>query len=248
MATNRLPVPGWAPSPKTRNGADLAVDPTLAGSWTPKGTWRPGVSMPVPRSSCEHSRSASIRPALAPAPVPSGAEIDREDQLPAARRFRDRMSSTCTSSGFRLARRLCEILGSSRQIRPFRSCALAASTVWDLVCTRTNLCAFRFSSLHHAASRHRVSAVPKSLLPRRSFDLCLGRANPRFDVLKVRAATDSGKRGTVQLSTFSLNASGQRWITQRFVAETPIYPRSRWPSRRSRSALSLMKPAASCWS
>jgi hypothetical protein len=76
-------------SPRKRNGADLAVDPTLAGSWTPKGTWRPGVSMPVPRSSCEHSRSASIRPALAPAPAPSGAEIDREDQLPAARRFRD---------------------------------------------------------------------------------------------------------------------------------------------------------------
>ena len=90
--------------------------------------------------------------------------------------------------------------------------------------------------------RHRVSAVPKSLLPRRSFDLCLGRANPRFDGLKVRAATDSGKRGTVHLSTFGLNASGQRWITQRFVAETPIYPRSRWPSSRSRPLFS--DPAA----
>ena len=32
---------------KKRNGADLAVDPTLAGSWAPRGTWRPGVSMPV---------------------------------------------------------------------------------------------------------------------------------------------------------------------------------------------------------
>jgi hypothetical protein len=30
-----------------------------------------------------------VSPALAPAPVPSGAEIDREDQFPAARRFRD---------------------------------------------------------------------------------------------------------------------------------------------------------------
>ena len=38
-----------------------------------------------------------------------------------------------------------------RQTRPFRLCALAASTVWDLVRTRTNLGAFRFSSLHRAA-------------------------------------------------------------------------------------------------
>ena len=151
MATNRLPVPGWAPSPKTRNGADLAVDPTLAGSWTPKGTWRPGVSMPVPRSSCEHSRSASIRPALAPAPVPSGAEIDREDQLPAARRFRDRMSSTCTSSGFRLARRLCEILGSSRQsgLSDFAPSWLQRSGIW-IAPGRT----FARSASHPSTTRH----------------------------------------------------------------------------------------------
>ena len=71
------------------------------------------------------------------------------------------------------------------------------------------------SSLHRAASRRRIEAVPKSLLPRRPFGLCLGRANPRLDVWKVRLAADSGKRGTVQLSTFRQNASGQEWITQR---------------------------------
>ena len=136
----------------------------------------------------------------------------------------------------------------SRQTRPFRLCALAASTVWDLVRTRTNLGAFRFSSLHRAASRRRVVTVPKSLLPRRPFGLCLGRANPRLDDWKVRRLADSGKRGTVQLSTFRLNASGQRWITQRFVAEWPDYARSRCPSSLRRRALSLMNPAASCWS
>jgi len=107
---------------------------------------------------------------------------------------------------------------------------------------------FRFSSLHRAASRRRVVTVPKSLLLRRPFGLCLGRANPRLDDWKVRRATDSGKRGTVQLSTFRLNASGQHWITQRFVADWVDYPRSRCPRSLNRSALSLMKPAASCWS
>ena len=69
-----------------------------------------------------------------------------------------------------------------------------------------------------AASRRRVEAVPKSLLPRRLFSLCLGRANPRLDDWKVRGAADSGKRGNVQLSTFGLNTSGQQWITQQFAA------------------------------
>ena len=107
---------------------------------------------------------------------------------------------------------------------------------------------FRFSSLHHAASRRRVDPVPKSLLPRRPFGLCLGRANPRLDDWKVRRATDSGNSGTAQLSTFRLNASGQHWITQRFVADRADYPRSRCARSRNRRALSLMKPAASCWS
>jgi hypothetical protein len=39
---------------------------------------------------------ASVSPALAPVPVPSGAGIDREDLSLAARRFRDRISSTWT--------------------------------------------------------------------------------------------------------------------------------------------------------
>src|SRR5690606_23268829 len=81
------------------------------------------------------------------------------------------------------------------------------------------------SSLHRAASRRRVEPVPKSLLPRRPFGLCPGRANPRLDVWKVPLATDSGKRGTVQLSTFRRNASGQEWITQRFGAIAENYPR-----------------------
>jgi hypothetical protein len=108
------------------------------------------------------------------------------------------------------------------------------------------------SFLHRAAFRRRLEAVPKSLLRRRPFGLCLGRANPRLDVWKMRGAADSGKRGTVQLSTFGQNASGQGWITQRLAAEAAAYPRSRRESRcassRSRSALSLMNPAASCWS
>ena len=105
---------------------------------------------------------------------------------------------------------------------------------------------FRVSSLHHAASRRRVEAVPKSLLVRRLFSLCFRRANPRLDVWKVRGAADSGKRGTAQLSTFCLNASGQRWITQRLVAKCADYPLSRCASSLSRRALSLMKPCASC--
>jgi hypothetical protein len=96
--------------------------------------------------------------------------------------------------------------------------------------------------------RHRVEPVPKSLPPRRPFSLCLGRANPRLDVWKMRVPTDSGNSATGRLSTSHLNVSGQEWITQRFTAESASYPRSRWPSSRKRSALSLIKPAASCWS
>jgi hypothetical protein len=133
-----------------RNGADLAVDPTLAGSWAPKGTWRPGVSMPVPRSSCEHSRSASNRPALAPAPVPSGAEIDREDQLPAARRFRDLL----VGLGL-IAVSLCpktpRNLGTRPAIRPsdFAPSRLQRSKIW-IAPGRT----FALSSSHSSTARH----------------------------------------------------------------------------------------------
>ena len=80
------------------------------------------------------------------------------------------------------------------------------------------------------------------------WSLCFGRANPRLDVWKMRRSADSGNSATGQLSTSRLNVSGQGWITQRLGAESASYPRSRCASSRKRRALSLMKPAASCWS
>ena len=157
-------------------------------------------------------------------------------------------SSTWASNGFRFARRLCEILGTRPAnpalpiLRPRSFNGLGFGLHQD-----EPLCAPLLIPPPRGF-RHRVEAVPKSLLPRRPFGLCLGRANPRLDDLKVQRATDSGKRAIVHLSTSRLNASGQQWITQRFVAEWAAYPRSRCASRRSRSALSLMKPCASCWS
>src|SRR5690606_10998426 len=134
------------------------------------------------------------RPALAPVPGPSGAEQATRTcpYRPAAPRL---VSSAWASNGARLPEGAANASAPGRQFRPVRLCALAASTVWDLVCPRTNLWTFRFTSLHRAASRRRVEAVPKSLPSRRPFGLCLGRANPRFDMWKVRRAADSGKRG-----------------------------------------------------
>ena len=247
----RVGAVGHVAAPQKRNGADLAVDPTLAGSWAPRGTWRPGVSMPVPRSSCEHSRSASNRPALAPAPVPSGAEINREDQLPAARRFRDLLVDLDLIAAFALPEGSTKSSAPGRQsglptLRPRSFNGLGFGPHQD-----EPLC-FPLPIPPPRGFRHRVEAVPKSLLRRRPFGLCLGRANPRLDDLKVQRATDSGKRAIVHLSTSRPNASGQEWITQRFVAARAAYPRSRpeslWARSRSRSALSLMKPCASCWS
>jgi hypothetical protein len=61
--------------------------------------------------------TASNRPALAPAPVPSGARIDREDQsLPPG--GSETFSSTWASNGFHFARKLCEILGTKPAIKP----------------------------------------------------------------------------------------------------------------------------------
>ena len=54
------------------------------------------------------------RPALAPAPVPSGAEINREDQLPAARRFRDLLVGLGLER-FRFVRRRCVTSAPGRQ-------------------------------------------------------------------------------------------------------------------------------------
>jgi hypothetical protein len=76
----------------------------------------------------------------------------------------------------------------------------------------------------------------------RSGSLC------RLDVWKMRRATDSGNGGTGQLSTFARIASGQGWITQLLAATRRNYRWSRCARSRKRSALSLMKPAASCWS
>ena len=190
------------------------------------------------------------RPALAPAPVPSGAEINREDQLPAARRFRDLLVGLGLER-FRFVRRRCVTSAPGRQsglptLRPRGFNGLGFGLLQDEPLSVPLLIP------PPRGFRHRVDPVPKSLLPRRPFGLCLGRANPRLDDWKVRRATDSGNSGTAQLSTFRLNASGQRWITQRFVADWANYPRSRpeslWARSRSRRALSLMKPAASCWS
>jgi hypothetical protein len=71
--------------------------------------------------------------------------------FPTARRFRDRCRRPGSQTALALPGGSANSSTPSRQMRPFRLCALVASTVWDLDCTRTNLCAFRFSSLHHAA-------------------------------------------------------------------------------------------------
>ena len=74
--------------------------------------------------------------------------------------------------------------------------------------------------------RRRVDPVPKSPLRRRPFGLCLEGANPRFDVWMMRCRIDSGNCEPADLSTFGSFASGQGWITQRFVASRTVYPRS----------------------
>ena len=134
------------------------------------------------------------------------------------------------------------------EVRPVRLCALAASSSPGSGSLQDKSCRSPRLVPRPRGIRRRVDPVPKSPLPRRPFGLCLGRANPRLDDWKVQRATDSGKRGTVHLSTWRLNASGQEWITQQLGAERRDYPLSRCESSRKRSALSLMKPAASCWS
>jgi len=162
--------------------------------------------------------------------------------FPTARQFRDRGFDQGFKQ-FRITRRLC---GSSAKF--------GNSDLADFAPSRLQRFEIRWpessaiSSLHRAASRRRVEAVPKSLLPRRPFGLCLGRANPRLDVWKMRRTGESGNRNPGELSTFVRMASGQGWITQRLAAESAAYPLSRCASSRSRRALSLMKPAASCWS
>jgi hypothetical protein len=236
----------WGVGATTRNGANLAADPTLTGGGS-RGTliaWRldaAGLSLAGPSA-------ASVRPALAPVPVPSGARIgSKAFPLPPGG-----SETVLVDPGLITALAMPEGVTNSsapdRQIRPadFAPSRSQRSEIW-LAPGRT-FERFRVSFLLRAASRHRVEAVPKSLLRRRPFSLCLGRANPRLDVWKLRLATDSGKRGNRQLSTIGANASGQRWISPPLVAGRPGYPRSRWASRRRRRALSLMNPAASFWS
>ena len=102
--------------------------------------------------------------------------------------------------------------------------------------------------LHPAASRRRVegsSKIPSSfrVLPR-PFEEPI----PALDGLKMLAESESGNGKPADLSTFAKIASGQQWITQLPAAIIGTYPRSRLAKRRSRRALSLMKPSASCWS
>jgi hypothetical protein len=133
----------------------------------------PGVSMPDPRSSCEHSRSASNRPALAPAPVPSGAEIDREDRLPAARRFRDRLVGLGLIAAFALPEGAANSSAPGRQsglptLRPRGFNGLGFGRLQDEPLSLPLLIP------PPRGIRRRVETVPKSLLPRQPFGLCLG--------------------------------------------------------------------------
>ena len=191
-------------------------------------------------------KSAYHRPALAPAPVPSELGPIRRS-FPAAWRSRDRSLNPGLERP-RFARGLHQTSAPGRKVRPFRLCALAASTVRDPDRCRTNPVAHLVPFLDRAASRRRVDTVPKSPLRRWPFGLCLEGANPRFDVWMMRCRIDSGNCEPADLSTFGSFASGQEWITQRFGAEPGDYPLSRCESSRKRSAFSLMKPAASCWS
>jgi hypothetical protein len=184
--------------------------------------WRfNAVSVPAPKSV---PKSAYHRPALAPAPVPSELGPIRRS-FPAAWRSRDRSLNPGLEQP-RFARGLHQTSAPGRKVRPT-----------DFAPSRPQRSSIRIapgepgallvSFLRRAASRRRVEAVPKSLLRRRPFGLCLGRANPRLDVWKMRKRSDSGKRGIVQLSTFGPKASGQGWITQRLGADCADYPRSR---------------------
>ena len=134
------------------------------------------------------------------------------------------------------------------EVRPVRLCALAASSSPGSGSLQDKSCRSPRLGPRPRGIRRRVDPVPKSPLRRRPFGLCLEGANPRLDVWKMRCRSDSGNCEPADLSTSGSFASGQGWITQRFGAERGDYPRSRWESSRKRSALSLMKPAASCWS
>lgn len=127
-----------------RNGASLAADPTLTGVWFPPK--REALRLAFQCRSEEwpiiarRSRRRRFRRWLGLAARTS----------PVAWRFRDR-SFDPSLKRFRIARRLCRTSAPGRKFRPFRLCALAASTVRDPDRSRTNPVTRLVSSLGRAA-------------------------------------------------------------------------------------------------
>ena len=170
-----------------------------------------------------------------------GGRMKSEDLVQATRRFRDR------SIGPALQVRQCGALPFCPSRPESPACRLRAFAV-STVCKVRNVPKDdpRLSILHPAASRRRVEGSSKisssfRVLPRPSEEPI-----PALDGLKMLAESESGNGKPVDLSTFARIASGQRWITQLPAVITATYPRSRLAKRRSRKALSLMKPSASC--
>ena len=238
--------------PPKRNGASLAADPTLTGVWSlPKQeALRPAFqcrSVPAPKSQAESGLSSPGARAGAgsvggrcwsrgPARAPDGSETGL---------------SARASNGSTLP------VGSAKPRH-----RAGKSGLYDFAPSRPHRFGIRSVP---GRTRHspRLVPPPRGISPSRrsgsEVPLHSGLAAlvskepvPRLDVWKMRGPDDSGKRASVHLSTFSRNASGQGWITQRFDARRANYPLSRPESlcarSRRRSALSLMKPAASCWS
>ena len=171
-----------------------------------------------------------------------GGRMRSEDLFQTSRRFRDRP----LSQAHQLVRQCgASLLHQSRPASPAcRLCAFAVSTVRELRRPKT----LRLSFLDRAASHRRVKCGSKisssfRVLPRPSEEPI-----PALDSWRMRLSPESGNGEPADLSTFAQIASGQRWITQHPAAKTAGYPRSRLASNLRRSALSLMKPSASCWS
>ena len=163
--------------------------------------------------------------------------------LPAIRRFRDRSFS----QALQLVRQCgASPLHRSRPASPAcRLCAFAVSTAWK---SRQPQGAILASFLHRAAFHCRVECGSKISSSFRVLPRPFEEPIPALDVWRMPVGPESGNGGRRDLSTFGKNASGQGWITQPLAARFGGYPRSRLASSRKRSALSLMKPSASCWS
>ena len=171
-----------------------------------------------------------------------GGRMKSEDFVQTTRRFRDR------SIGPARQVRQCGALPKSPSRPESPACrlrAFVASTVWKLRSPESDP---QLSFLHPAASRRRVEGGSKisssfRVLPRPSEEPI-----PALDGWRMRLAAESGNDEQADLSTFKNIASGQPWITPLPAEITGNYPRSRFARSRSRRALSLMKPSASCWS